>query len=61
MTRETSGDSSRGVSGFISRAIQDLFTTQGLPVKPPAGGPIPAENRPPPRLKPGIAWRVKML
>jgi hypothetical protein len=47
MTRETSGDSTRGVSGFIFRAIQNSFTTQGLPVKSPAGGPIPAENRPP--------------
>ena len=46
MTPGTSSDSSRGVSGFISRAIQDLFTTQGLPAKPPAGGPIPAEKPP---------------
>jgi hypothetical protein len=30
MTPGTSGDSSRGVSGFISAAIQDSFTTQGL-------------------------------
>jgi hypothetical protein len=35
MTAKTSGDSSRGVSGFIFRRIQDSFTTQGLRANPP--------------------------
>jgi hypothetical protein len=35
MTGKTSGDSSRGVSGFIFRGIQDSFTTQGLRAKSP--------------------------
>lgn len=30
---ETSGDSSRGVSGILFRGIHDSFTTQGLPQK----------------------------
>ena len=30
MAQGTSGDSSRGVPGFILREIQDSFTTQGV-------------------------------
>src|SRR3974390_1783375 len=33
MTDKTSGDSSRGVSSFIFRRIQDSFTTQVLPAE----------------------------
>jgi hypothetical protein len=35
MAQGTSGDSSRGVPGFILRGIQDSFTTQGLAEKQP--------------------------
>lgn len=36
MTAKTSGDSTRGVSGIIFRAIHDSFTTQGLKARTPA-------------------------
>jgi hypothetical protein len=53
---ETSGDSSRGVSGILFRGIHDSFTTQGLPQKRAETSRI----RPSPASSERTAWQPSL-